>query len=66
MNTATVDPSVLATSNGHGGFGNGRESYSTSKGSSSAGAAESVVPSVVALLGVVIGGAVVRRALMRS
>ena len=65
VNTATVDPSVLATSNGHGGFRPG-VIYSTSKGElESHAASERVLPSVLALLGVVVGSAVVRRALTR-
>lgn len=67
MNTATIDPSVLATSNGHSGFGrgSGRDSYSTSKGSLRENAASKVLPSLMALFGVVAGGAVVRRALTK-
>ena len=66
VNTATVNPSVLATSNGHGGFVHG-VTYSTSKGElkASHAASEKVLPSVLALLGVVVGSAVVRRALAR-
>ena len=48
-NTAPIDPSVLATSNGHSGWA-GRSRYSTSKNPSSSSSASRVVgPSGVAL-----------------
>lgn len=54
-NTVIIDPSVLATSNGH--TGGGRQHLgSTSKGSSGALGMIDLVPGI-ALLGAVIGGA---------
>ena len=49
-NTATVDGSVIATSNGHSG--KDRFMGSTSKGSSGAGRAAGVVPSLTAVFAV--------------
>ena len=50
INTATIDPAALASSNGHTGAD--RHLGSTSKGSSGAGRAAGVVPSVTAVLAV--------------
>ncbi|KII84147.1 glycoside hydrolase family 79 protein [Plicaturopsis crispa FD-325 SS-3] len=62
-NTVTIPPSVLATSNGHGGAN--QLSGSTSQGKANAAASRSVVPGAVAL-GAMVGGAVlVARALLR-
>jgi len=62
-NTATVDPSVLATSNGHSGMNN-REG-STSKGSNGASGMREVLPSVVMLGALISGALVVGRAMVR-
>jgi hypothetical protein len=61
-NTATVDKAVLATSNGHMGLGAGLGS--TSKSDKTSGA-ERVLPGAVALMGMLAGVGVVRRALFR-
>ena len=50
INTATIAESVLATSNGHSG--KDRFMGSTSKGSSGAGRAAGVIPSITAVLAV--------------
>ena len=63
MNTATIDPSVLATSNGHSG--KDRQSGSTSKGSSGAGKAAGVVPSMAALVTMLAGVSVLVKAFSR-
>ncbi|CDO77499.1 Glycoside Hydrolase Family 79 protein [Trametes cinnabarina] len=63
-NTVTVDPEVLATSNGHKGM-KGRYG-STSAGSNAAPRAVGAYPSAMALLAVVMGAAVVRRAVVRN
>jgi hypothetical protein len=55
MNTATVDPSVLATSNGHSG--GSRQLGSTSKGSSAAVGLKQAMPGLGAFLAVVLGAA---------
>ncbi|KAI0073209.1 glycoside hydrolase family 79 protein [Panus rudis PR-1116 ss-1] len=60
INTATVDPQVLATSNGHGG--KNRPFGSTSKGSTGAASVGVVVPSLMSLGAVLLGvGVFVRR-----
>ena len=59
-NTATVDPSVLATSNGHSG-GDRAHLDSTSKGSNAA-AAGRVVPGACTLAAVLVGALVLRLA----
>ncbi|KAL1943311.1 hypothetical protein VTO73DRAFT_4386 [Trametes versicolor] len=62
-NTATIDQAVLATSNGNKGM-QGRYG-STSAGSNAAPRAAGAYPGAVALLAVVAGAAVVRRAISR-
>jgi hypothetical protein len=65
-NTATVDPSVLATSNGHKGFAN--HGGTTSKGSGQNNASfglSQALPSVLALVSMVAGGLMVGRMLIR-
>ncbi|OSD00691.1 glycoside hydrolase family 79 protein [Trametes coccinea BRFM310] len=63
-NTVTIDPEVLATSNGHKGM-KGRYG-STSAGSNAARRAVGAYPSAMALLAAVAGAAVIRRAIVRS
>lgn len=63
VNTATVNPSVLATSNGHGGMDGAEVLGSTSKGSaSSGGVARAGVSGIVALGAAAIGAWLVGRA----
>jgi len=62
-NTATIDPSVLATSNGRGGANN--QLGSTSFGSSGALGMMQALPGAVALACVGAGAALVGRSLMR-
>ncbi|KAI0659526.1 glycoside hydrolase family 79 protein [Cubamyces menziesii] len=62
-NTVTVDPEVLATSNGHRGM-KGRYG-STSSGSNAAPRAVGAYPSIAALFAAVAGAAVFRRAFTR-
>ncbi|KAI0742958.1 hypothetical protein C8Q80DRAFT_1273535 [Daedaleopsis nitida] len=57
-NTATIDPAVLATSNGNRGMGD--LWGSTSSGSNAAIGAGAVLPSVAALMAMAAGAAVVR------
>ncbi|PCH43216.1 glycoside hydrolase family 79 protein [Wolfiporia cocos MD-104 SS10] len=57
---ASVDPSALATSNGHGGMDAG--AGSTSKGSSGGGKAAGVYPSVAVLVAMLAGVGVAMRA----
>lgn len=63
LNTATVDASVLATSNGHGG--KDRALGSTSKGSTGAASASHVIPSLTAMLSLFGGVVVLLKALSR-
>jgi hypothetical protein len=66
VNTATVDPSILATSNGHKGFA--RHGGTTSKGNgpnSAAPGLSQALPGVVALLSLVAGSLLVGRVFMR-
>ncbi|KAJ2987300.1 hypothetical protein NUW54_g9465 [Trametes sanguinea] len=63
-NTVTIDPEVLATSNGHKGM-KGRYG-STSAGSNAASRAVGAYPSAMALLAAVAGAAVIRRAVVRN
>lgn len=63
VNTATVAPSVLATSNGESGSGR-QKLGSTSKGSSSdARRTAGVAPAVISLAALLAGGAIVLKAL---
>ncbi|KAI0633082.1 glycoside hydrolase superfamily [Trametes polyzona] len=62
-NTVTIDPSVLATSNGQNGAG--RQLSSTSKGSSSAGRTAGVAPGLTLLAMVVAGASVLAAAARR-
>lgn len=62
-NTATIDQAVLATSNGNKGM-QGRYG-STSAGSNAAPRAAGAYPGAVALLAVIAGAEVVRRAIWR-
>lgn len=63
-NTATVDPAVLATSNGHrAGFGG--QIGSTSKGSTGGATVAAIVPSVVGLMAIVGGALVFGKAIVR-
>ncbi|KAF7986462.1 hypothetical protein HWV62_31241 [Athelia sp. TMB] len=62
-NTATINASVLATSNGHSG--SSLELGSTSKGSANAARAGRVAPGLALLISVVCGAALVGRALVR-
>ncbi|KAJ3487915.1 hypothetical protein NLI96_g3197 [Meripilus lineatus] len=64
QNTATVDSSVLATSNGHSG--KSRQNGSTSKGSSNAAKAAGVVPSMAALVAMLAGVSVLVKAFRNS
>jgi len=64
QNTATIDPSVLATSNGHQGMQDNNLG-STSRGSSSGVGLKEVVPGFVMLAAVVTGALMVSSALMR-
>lgn len=62
-NTATVDPKVLETSNGHKGFGGQFGSTSKGKEVSASGAmASRLVPGLMALGGVVFGAVLLGRA----
>jgi len=66
LNTATIDPSVLATSNGHKGFA--KQGGSTSKEGGHDNAASGLsqtLPSVVTLVSLVVGGLMVSRVFMR-
>ena len=63
--TATVDPSILATSNGHSGSDRDKDGYgSTSKGSAN-GARAVAIPGVAALIAMICGAMAVRRVLTR-
>lgn len=63
-NTATIDTSVLATSNGHSGKDR-ITGGSTSKGSSGAGRAAGVVPSLTVLVGMLAGAGVLMKTFTR-
>ncbi|KAI0791077.1 glycoside hydrolase family 79 protein [Abortiporus biennis] len=63
LNTATVDASVLATSNGHSG--KDRVPGSTSKGSSGGSKAAGIAPSVTLILCVIAGVSVLSRSFSR-
>lgn len=63
-NTATVDVSVLATSNGHSGKDR-LSAGSTSKGSSGAGRAAGIAPSVSVLLAMLAGAGIFMKAFTR-
>jgi len=62
--TVSIDPSVLATSNGHSGS-NFVNFGSTSKPKRSSSIARSLVPSIVVLFSLVLGTFLVRRAVIR-
>lgn len=62
VNTATVDPTVLATSNGHSGLG--QKLGSTSKGSVKSGAMGWAIPNAVVLLAITVGGLIVGRGML--
>ena len=63
LNTATIDPSVLATSNGHKGFA--KHGGSTSRDGHSNNGASGLLPSVAALVSLVAGGLMVSGVFMR-
>lgn len=65
INTATVDPSVLATSNGHSGKER-QKLGSTSSGSVNAGEGlRALIPGISVLLSMLLGAGVVMTALTR-
>jgi hypothetical protein len=67
LNTATIDPSVLATSNGHKGFAKHGGSTSKENGlrDNAASGLSQTLPSVVALVSLVAGGLMVSRVFMK-
>ncbi|KIM82064.1 glycoside hydrolase family 79 protein [Piloderma croceum F 1598] len=67
LNTATINPSVLATSNGHKGFAKVGGSTSREKGlrDNAASGLSQTLPSVVTLVSLVAGGLMVSRVFMK-
>ena len=64
-NTATIDPSVLATSNGHGGANQQLGSTSFGSGTSGAAGMMAALPGAAALACMVVGATLVGRSLRR-